>query len=258
MKNSKKKQIKKMEWEDDQGILRKKKTNVMSIKTYKILKLISIALIPISYFIYSPLLLPVCIAYFALFFVAKSIERGTNKSLKKEYYISIAKFDSVFAFVAIIIAVVGLVLSLSTTSMKGGMFEGKSDEEISAEMEERGMDEDKIEEMIERMGERNIGNSMLAKQVKNVCSMLTGERVFFTSYGNTGMGGGGGGKRPTMNLGIQDGSTISALPEGGTMDFAKDIPFSMIFSNIASSVNTVVIFLIPLSGLLCVYMLKKL
>ena len=256
MKNSKKKLIKKMEWEDDQGILRKKKAKIMSIKTYRILKIVGVVLIPIAYFIYSPLLLPVCIAYFSLFFIAKSIEKGTNKSLKKEYYISIAKFDSVFAFVAIIVAVVGLVLSVSTTSMKGGMFEGKSDEEIAAHMEENGMDEDKIAEMIERMGNREVGTSVFVQKAKNTLTMLTGERIFFTSYETNAMQERPGGDR-TMPAMDETTDSTSSISEGRAMNIAKDIPFSMIFSNIASSVNTVIIFLIPLSGLLCVYMLKR-
>jgi hypothetical protein len=41
------------------------------------------------------------------------------------------------------------------------------------------------------------------------------------------------------------------------MDLTKNIPFEMIFSQIASSVNTVIIFLVSLSGLYTLYVMKK-
>lgn len=246
-----------MELQDDQGILRKKQKKVMSLKTFKIIKLCLITALPAAYFIYSMALLPLCILYAIMFFIAGSIERNANRNLKKEYCISISKIDSVFAFIAVAITAAGLILSFASTSMKGGMFEGKTDEEIKAEMEEKGLDSAEIEKMLKRMNGRDIGTGRLMMSVKNGLTLLSGERVFFTSYGGFQRG-----RVPKMEKpeGIE-------MPEGmeppndmggsGMMDMARNIPFEMIFSQIASSVNTVIIFLIPLSGLYTLYLMKK-
>ncbi len=251
-----------MEIEDDLGILRKKTRRTMSIKMFKRIKIVLAALIPLIYFIYSPLLLPLFLCYVALYFIARSIEKSVNKNLRKEYYINIPKFDSVLAFIAIIITVAGIMLSLFATTMKGGMFEGKSDEQIRAEMEERGMSDSAIDNMLERMAKRPMNNSRKNILIKNAFTMLSGERIFFEEQG--GMGRDRGFPRDGMVSGDSQSEDF-VPPEGeirpersNMMDFANNIPFDRIFSQIASSVNTVIVFLVSLSGLLTIYLMKRL
>jgi len=261
MRNSKKKIIHKMEVEDDLGILRKKTHKVMSLKTFKIIKIVLIALLPLAYFIYSPLMLPLAICYFLLYFIALSIEKNANRNLKKEFYISIPKFDSVLSLIAVIITVAGVFLGMFTTTMKGGMFEDKTDEEIRTEMEERGLDDTQIDQMIERMQSREAGSGKTTMVIKNAFTMLSGERVFFSSTETEkDMGA-----RPQgmMQGGSGDGEftppdgAINENGRGNMMELADNVPFEKIFSQVASSINTVIIFLVSLSGLLTIYIMKR-
>jgi len=151
MKDSKKKLLQRMEYEDDQGISRKKQVRMLSLKHFKIIKLVLICLLPVVYFLYSPLLLVVALCYCALYFIARDIEKKTNGKLKKEYRITVPKFDSVVAFIAIVITLAGVILSLTTTTMRGSMFSGKSDSQIAAEMEERGMSSSQVEQFMSRI-----------------------------------------------------------------------------------------------------------
>ena len=97
MKNSKRDLIQRMEVEDDLGIKRgTKKTLVVPNKVYILIKIILIAAIPVVYFICSPLLVLVVLAYFGLIVITNNIERNYNLGLKKELHIHLPKTDSLF------------------------------------------------------------------------------------------------------------------------------------------------------------------
>jgi hypothetical protein len=242
-----------MEYEDDQGIVRKKQGKTLPLKTFKILKLVSIGLFPLVYFLYSPLLILIALAYFLLYFAARSIEKKTNGNLKKEYRIAIPKFDSVLAGIVLVITAAGVLLSLTGGSMRGGMFEAKSDSEIRAEMEERGVSSSQINDMLSRMKNRDIGSSRLVRQLTNAGSLLTGEYVLFQSRSMGGGGRGGGNFSPPQSMSPPEGFS----PPGG-MELAGNIPFSMLFQSIAKAINTVLLALVCVAGLITLRMMRKL
>ena len=81
-----------MEVEDDLGIKRgAKKRLVVPNKIYIIIKISLIAAIPVVYFICSPLLAVVILAYFGLIVITNNIEKNFNLGLKKDLHIHLPK-----------------------------------------------------------------------------------------------------------------------------------------------------------------------
>lgn len=111
---AKNKRIKKMENMDAKGISRKKHKHEISFKTFFILKTIGIVLIPIIYFVYSPLLAIVIIYYISLYFLAFLCENSLNKSVIKSNYIRIPKFDSAIALISLVIGLYSSITNLNT------------------------------------------------------------------------------------------------------------------------------------------------
>ncbi len=233
-----------MEFEDDQGISRKRKASSISINTFLKIKIGLIISIPVIYFVYSPLLILVAAGYFALYFIAKYIENCTNGNLQKKYHIKINKYDSVIMMVVVAITIVGILLSVSTSSMRSSMFEGLSDSEIAEKLEEMGMSSAQAGGKAEGMGGNGMTQSM--RLVINGTTLMTGQTVLFQSRNN-------------VFSSISHASM--SPPEGAStdsgMDFIREIPFSQMFSNIAVAINTVLIFVSGISGLFTYKSIKR-
>lgn len=236
----KKKRLAQMETEDSMNISRKKWDHTMSPKLFVTLKLIIAVLIPVMYFVYSPLLILLMIAYVALFFLAILAERRLNKSVIKKNHIKIPKFDSAIALIIICIAFAG---SLSTVSSKssGGMFSNLSDDQIS-----------------EFVSSKNFGGARqsnwwasIQKYFTNFGSLLTGERSVFSS----GSGFAFGTQTPPSDF-VSDGEELPAnmtRPTGERKEMSMDdLPLEYMFSTILSTVDSVLIFLVSGIGVLSV------
>ncbi len=211
--------IKKMEKEDSLGISRKKLRGGMNEKVFIILKIISIVLIPLIYFIYSPLLIFAVIFAALMLLFATMAERKINHTFIKANHMKISKLDSIVAIVVILVTITGTIINSNTKKKM-------SDENILTEIK---------------------------MSVKNFGSCLTGSRSVIKSVG---MG---------MHFGTKDfdpGSMPSAPPHGGRPpeDFSiEDLPLDIVFSHMISSINTVLIFIIPITGTatLLYYIYKK-
>ncbi len=112
---SKKKEVYRKELQDAKCISRKKRNFTMSYKVYLAIKILLILLIPIFYFVYSPLLVALMVAYLGCFFMARMTERGMNKSVIKSNHIHIPTFDSALALVVIIVALCVVLLDSALT-----------------------------------------------------------------------------------------------------------------------------------------------
>ena len=251
MRSSDKKRIHRMEIEDDLGIKReKKKKFVLPIKVYRMIKLCLIVSIPVVYFLCSPLLILVMLAYIGLLFVTHSIEKEYNKGLKKDLRTALPKADSILCVLVVIIAVTCVCVSSFSTTKKFSPFEG--------------MNQEQIEEMIDlpKFDKGDMTLRRVENALKNVATLSTGTRYLFQSERTFGRGGfPGGGGMP--NFEPPEGFTPpSGMPQGmkppDMSEMLENMPFSMVFESIIKAVNTGMIVIICLTGLASIRKLKKL
>lgn len=212
--------IKRMEKEDSLGIVRKKLKGGMDEKIFLILKIISILAIPLTFFIYSPFLI-FAVFFSALMFVfATMAERKINHTFIKANHMKISKLDSVVAIIVILVTIAGVIINANTKK------------------------------------KMNFSNFEIEfKQVlTNFGSCLTGKRSIIKTFG---MG---------MHFGMKDfdPSKMPKMPPQGMMMPPKyfsieDLPLDIVFSKMISSVNTVLLFMVPITGALTLgyYIYKK-
>lgn len=252
---AKKKRIQIMEEQDAKGISRKKWKFTISPTLFIIIKLILIILIPIVYFVYSPLLILVMIAYVSLFFLARFAEHSLNKSVIRANHIHIMKFDSFIALLVIIIAFAGSFSSINNKN-KQSAFGGFNSTQVS--------------EMLGNKSVRNIKKSNKTSQVQtyftNFFTLLTGERNVFES--NEKEFNFGTMKPPSdfvankEDLENKMDKEMGGRPKGGggykmSID---DIPLEYVTSSTISTINMFLIFSVSgvgLISLICIYLKKK-
>lgn len=221
--------IRKYESQDARGISRKKWKFTYTQKKFIWVKSILLVLIPITYFLYSPLLVVVFICYIGLFFLAIGTERHMNKSVIKSNHIKIPKFDSALALILVVISLFGAIFGVSQGRI--GRFS-------------------------------NTLWSKFINSVKNFGSLLTGQRQIFGrlrlfSFGTMPKPPDGFIARP------EDFHEMHGdMPPmgGGRPDFEFDlnqIPIEFMFSQILSTILTVMIFMIFGIGILSLFLTIK-
>ena len=251
MKNSDRKRIHRMEIEDDLGIKRTtKKKFVFPIKVYKIIKLCLIISIPVVYFLCSPLLILVMLAYIALLIVTHSIEKEYNKGLKKDLRTALPKTDSILCILVVVIAVTCVCVSSFSTTKKFSPFEG--------------MNQEQMEEVIDlpKFDKGDMTLRRVENALKNVATLSTGTRYLFQSERTFGRGRGPGGGMPDFEP--PEGFTPPSGDMGGKgsppdmTEMLDNMPFSMIFESIIKAVNTGMIVIVCIVGVASLRKLKKL
>lgn len=241
MKNSKKDRIVRMEMEDDLGIKRgTKKRFVVPNKVYVLIKLILIAAIPAVYFLCSPLLAVVVLAYFGLIVVTDNIEKNFNLGLKKDLRIHLPKTDSLLCLLLVIITVAGVVVSSVSMTQKGGMFEGFDESMLEQAVEDEDFSSSKFVWM------------QVWTKAKDVGTLMTGTRYLFQEQRGFGGFGGFGGD-PPEGFSPPSGSDMPDMSE-----LLEDMPFSIIFESVVKAVDTGLLVVICVCGLLSVRKFKKL
>lgn len=270
--SSKKKKLKEMELQDSLGISRKKWKFTMSPKLFVILKLALIILIPIVYFVYSPLLILVMILYVSLFFLSIMAEHRMNKSVIRKNHLHFAKFDSAIALVVVLISIVsGFSMVFKKTKQSTfGDFE-----------------KTEITEMIDNKGFKGAKNFAKMNQYKtyfvNFCTLLTGERNVFGSGYSDGFKFGtmnppddfveNGGDFDKKDFGDFDFSDFDSdnleMPnfdrgngmfDKNAMKIMDKMPIEYVSNSLISTLNTVLIFSVSFFGiisLLAVYIRKR-
>lgn len=223
-KKNKKWQTYVKEQQDAYGISRKKrKGKTIKIETFLLIKFLLVIAIPIFYFVYAPLLLPILILYVGLFFLARMAEMETNKSVIKANRIGIFKLDSALALILIIIALVGAIGSVST-KRHVGMFENS--------------DRPAFAQMAQNRDFKKIKSNRFWKQVEtffvNWGSLLTGDRGLSSSSNK----GKFGFEKPPEGF-VSD----KFKPTGDKMKFSmENVPVKYVLSSILSTVDTVLVF----------------
>lgn len=237
-KRSKKALDWKKQMQDSKGIKRTNWKHSMDPNLFILLKLGCIILIPIIYFVYSPLLILVLLAYASFFFLTIMAERKLNKSVIKKNHITIPKFDSAIALVIVIIATVGIFFA-NNSNQKRSTFAS--------------LPETQIEEFSDKPDFKLAKKSTFWITVKqtltNLGSCLTGTRsVFGESVHEFGS------MQPPEDF-VSDSSELQEeihnMPNPSQdFDFdISDLPVEYMFSNILSTVNSALIFLVTGLGL---------
>lgn len=212
--------IKRMEYQDKLGISRKHVKGTMRPELFITLKIISIVSIPVVYIIYSPLLIVCIIFSIVLYVYASMTERYINKTYIKKNHVKILKIDSVIAVILLIITIFGTL-----NGMNGKV----------------------------RVARMNM-SSMYWMRFENFGSCLTGTRSIFRDVKM--MMFSISGKMPDF----QGGQMIRGGNFQGRVKIAsglQDLPLEMIFSTIISSINTVLLVLLPLTSLLSLWLFKN-
>ena len=246
MRASDKKKIHRMEVEDDLGIKRGLKSKfAIPIKVYVIIKICLILAIPVVYFICSPLLIVVVLAYFGLIFITKNVEKNLNQGMRKDLHVHLPKIDSILCILIIIITIAGTVVSSLSTTQRKSPFEG--------------MDNTQLEQMV---GNRDFDSAEFKWQrvwnkTKEVGTLMTGTRYFFQSQEGF-KGGFGGGGRPEGFEPPEDFTPPSgdfSPPDMNNM--LQNLPFSMIFQSIIKAVDSAMLLVICGCGILSFRKIKK-
>ena len=241
MKNSKKDLIGRMEMEDDLGIRRgTKKRFVVPDRVYILIKIVLIAAIPFAYFICSPLIAVIVLAYFGLIVITNNIEKNFNLGLKKELRIHLPKTDSLLCLLLVIITIAGVVVSSVSMTQRAGMFEGFGDVQL----------EDVIDEG--DFSSADLAWMQIWTKTKEFGTLMTGTRYFFQEQ--RGFGGFGGfGEDPPEGFTPPSGTDMPDMSE-----LLDNMPFSIIFGSIIKAVDTGMLVVICICGLLSVRKFKKL
>ena len=219
--------------QDDQGILRRKKSGYsdgwFSTKSIRIIKIVLLVAMPISFFLYSVLLLPLVLIYGLLYFPIKKEERKLNYGLRKDLHISIPKFDSIIAL-AVIITITSIVgISMLTSGASQSQFAGRNEAQIYQILTSQGMSSSTAQTRAKEIIANGETMTNWDKAVLQSATLLTGDRVLFmtrnehaTNLGgrapvkrapqtNNNSGGGGNsnnnGDQQTLKIKNPDGST---------------------------------------------------
>jgi len=191
------------------------KKRLVNYKNLMLIKLVMACLLPLVYFIFSPLLFPLVLLYALLYFPARKIEKKANKGLRKDLWISVPRLDSIIAAGLVVIVLFGLIMTVSTTAAKEpGIFEGKTKTQVvSIVNSSYGLDLPKAKSAADTLEKSGMTMSRGKKYLIQGSTMFTGEWIFFqpvnravVGYGkmvknNQGGGSGGG----TMVIKGQDG-----------------------------------------------------
>lgn len=235
----KEKKIKRMERQDALGISRKKRKLSIPPKVFIILKIVSIVSIPVCYLIYSPLLILCVLFSISMFVFACLTENHMNHTFVKSNHIKILKVDSIVAVILLIIVIVSIPVTLN--SKKELPFGG-------------------------------FKNSFTS-QVESIGSCLTGQRSIFR-WGGYGMKFGMKDFPEGMpDFGDFKGEFPGEFPSDMPIDLpenmgdfkppmnfnkvVKDLPVEAVFSQIISSINTILLFSISLLSLYTLLVFNK-
>jgi len=205
--------IKKLEKQDALGISRHEVKHGLDPKVWIILKIISIVIVPIVYFIYSPLLIVAMMFSILMFVFATMTERRINNTYVKSRHMKIHKFDSIIAVIVILITITTTIISSNT----------------------------KKQMPFNKM----FGGNAIVRKIESFGSCSTGSRSVIKRF-KIGM------KAPSFG----NASPPPGMPPKG--EFKKlemsDLPIEMVFSMAVSSVNSVLIFMVPVSGAITLWL----
>ncbi len=249
MKDSKRKEIRRKEVEDALGIKREENTKpIISFKAYRIIRICLIAALPVVYFLCSPFIIVVLLAWIALLFITRSLEKNYNAGLKKDLCTKLPKTDSILCILLVILVAVSVTVSSVSTTTRKTPFDGMTSEELQEKLDDFDFDDSRFVWI------------RIESKLKDIGSVMTGTRWLFQEERGFrgGFGGGFGGKPDMGNFEPPEGMQP---PTGGKPDMSEmlsNMPFSMVFSSIVKAVSTGMLIAIIVVGILSLRKMSKL
>ncbi len=252
MRNSKRKEIQRKEVEDALGIKRGRNTKPkISFKVYRIIRICLIVALPIVYFLCSPFIIVVLLAWIALLFITRSLEKNYNAGLKKELCTKLPRADSVLCLLLVLLVGISVAVSSISTTEKTP-FDGMTSVELQEKLDKFDFDES------------DLTWARIESKLKDIGSAMTGTRWLFEeekAFRGGPFGGGFGGFGGKPDMGDFQPPEGMEPPTGGRPDMNKmlsDMPFSMVFQSIMKAVCTGGLIAIVLAGVLALRKMKKL
>lgn len=233
MKNSKRDAIRRMQKQDALGIKRRGKNYIrIDRHVYRTFKTVMAVVIPVLFFLYSPALMAAVVVYAAVVCVFNvNAEREMNDNYRSDCHVKMPVYDVAVAVLAVVLTVVGTIVSECFSKNVGGMLNDFSSEELEDFMDSGKMP---VNFSVEWFKARAI--------LVDLGSLMTGERSLFSSL-RIGMqappdfGGGGGTGMPEISL--------------------TDLPLSFVFSTLFSTLNSIFVFAVAVLALLSLRGVKK-
>ena len=181
--------------QDEQGVLRRRRSGYndgwFSTKSIRIIKIALLVAMPISFFLYSPLLFPLVLIYGLLYFPIKTQERKLNRGLRKDLWITLPKFDSVIAFAAIITITSIVGISMLTSGASQSQFAGKNEAQIYQILTSQGMNSGTAQTRAKEIIANGETMTRWDKVVLQSATLLTGHRELFATKNESVMNLGG-------------------------------------------------------------------
>ncbi len=235
-KQREKKKTRKKEIQDSKGISRKKLKCAIDPKLFIVLKIISIVIVPICYLFFSYLLIFSMLFSVSMFVFAVLTERKINHTYVKSNHIKILKIDSIIAFIVLLIVVVSIPISMNTKK-SFPKFRGNA---INSQL---------VNISTCLTGNRNlfrIGGFMFKFGVKEFPADMPMPDKDFEGF-------------PEFDGEFPNNFNGDFKPPMDGKNMMKNLPVEAIFSQVLTSINTVLIFLVPITGLITLkdYMKKK-
>ncbi len=253
MKDSKRKEIQRKEVEDALGIKRGVHTKpIISFKVYRIIRICLLAALPVVYFLCSPFIIVVLLAWIVLLFITRSLEKNYNAGLKKDLCTKLPKTDSVLCILLILLVAISVTVSSVSTTTRKTPFDGMTSEQLQEKLEDFDFDDSEFVWI------------QVKSKLKDIGSAMTGTRwLFQEERGFRGGPGGGsfGGFGGKPDMGDFEPPEGMQPPTGGKPDMSEmlsNMPFSMVFQSIVKAVSTGMLIAIIAVGILSLRKMSKL
>ena len=233
MKNSKRDAIRRMQKQDALGIKRRGKNYIrIDRHVYRTFKTVMAVVIPVLFFLYSPALMAAVVVYAAVVCVFNvNAEREMNDNYRSDCHVKMPVYDVAVAVLAVVLTVVGTIVSECFSKNVGGMLNDFSSEEL-----EDFMDSGKMPVNF------SVGWFKARAILVDLGSLMTGERSLFSSL-RIGM-------QPPPDFG---GGGSTGMPEISL----TDLPLSFVFSTLFSTLNSIFVFAVAVLALLSLRSVKK-
>ena len=233
MKNSKRDAIRRMQKQDALGIKRRGKNYIrIDRHVYRTFKTVMAVVIPVLFFLYSPALMAAIVVYAAVVCVFNvNAEREMNDNYRSDCHVKMPRYDVAVAVLAVVLTVVGTIVSECFSKNVGGMLNDFSSEELKDFMDSGKMPVN-----------FSVGWFKARAILVDLGSLMTGERSLFSSL-RIGM-------QPPPDFG---GGGSTGMPEISL----TDLPLSFVFSTLFSTLNSIFVFAVAVLALLSLRSVKK-
>ena len=195
--------------DNEQGVKRRGRggyNDGLSFKNIRIIKIVLLVSMPMAFFLYSILLLPIVFFYGLLYFLLRKRERNLNYGMRKDIWITLPKFDCAIALVIVVVVLSIVGISTLATGTANSMYAGKNQAQIQLILEQQGM-KSGAAQRAEEIVKSGMAMTTLEKAMFQSLTLLTGQRELLKTVNESAMNLGGANviKKPKTNNGGSGG-----------------------------------------------------